>query len=131
MLESLFNKSRGLKPCNFIKKRLQHRCFPVNLTKFLRSAFFIEHLLFYEYLAFYFNANRIKSYVSLTLRQWFVTTKFCLISLKKFFRKKVFGKSGELNPLFLIIIIMQINIYGLLTISCNFRSRDQPSFKIL
>ena len=27
----------GLKACNFIKKRLQHRCFPVNLMKFLRT----------------------------------------------------------------------------------------------
>ena len=23
--------------CNFIKKRLQHRCFPVNIAKFLRT----------------------------------------------------------------------------------------------
>ena len=34
----------GLKACNFIKKRLQHRCFPVNIAKFLRTAFSIEHL---------------------------------------------------------------------------------------
>ena len=34
MLESLFN--------NFTKKRLQHWCFPVNIAKFLRTAFFIE-----------------------------------------------------------------------------------------
>ena len=33
-----------LKACNFIEKRLQHRCFPVNTAKFLRTAFFIEHL---------------------------------------------------------------------------------------
>ena len=31
-LESLF----CLKTCNFIKKRSQHRCFPVNIAKFLR-----------------------------------------------------------------------------------------------
>ena len=30
--------------CTFIKKRLQHRCFPVNIEQFLRTAFFIEHL---------------------------------------------------------------------------------------
>ena len=29
---------------NFIKKRLQHRFFPVNIAKFLRTTFFIEHL---------------------------------------------------------------------------------------
>ena len=27
----------GFKTCNFLKKRLQHRCFPVNITKFLRT----------------------------------------------------------------------------------------------
>ena len=26
-------------PCNFIKKRLWHKCFPVNFVKFLRTAF--------------------------------------------------------------------------------------------
>ena len=30
--------------CNFIKKRLQHRRFPVNIAKFLWTALFIEHL---------------------------------------------------------------------------------------
>ena len=34
MLESLFNKIAGLKVCNFIKKRLQNRCFPVKFVKF-------------------------------------------------------------------------------------------------
>ena len=28
-----------LKVCNFIKKRLQHRCFPVNIPKVLETAF--------------------------------------------------------------------------------------------
>ena len=35
---------KNLKAFNFIKKRPQHRCFPVNIAKFLRTAFFIEHL---------------------------------------------------------------------------------------
>ena len=30
VLESLFKKVAGLWPCNFIKKRPQHRCSPVN-----------------------------------------------------------------------------------------------------
>ena len=30
--------------CNFIKKRLQHRCFPMKLTKSLRAPFFTEHI---------------------------------------------------------------------------------------
>ena len=43
MLEPLFNKVTGLLACNFIKKRLQHGCFPVNIAKFLRKALLIEH----------------------------------------------------------------------------------------
>ena len=31
--ESLFDKVAGLKVCNFIKKRLKHSCFPVNIEK--------------------------------------------------------------------------------------------------
>ena len=32
------------KACNFIKKRFQHKCFPVNIVKFLRTAYFTEIL---------------------------------------------------------------------------------------
>ena len=37
VLESLFNKIADLSACSFIKKRLQNRCFPVILAKFLRT----------------------------------------------------------------------------------------------
>ena len=37
VLESLLNKVAGFQVCNFIKKILQHRCFPVNIAKFLRA----------------------------------------------------------------------------------------------
>ena len=36
MLESLFNEVADVKACNFIKKTLQHRCFPVNIVKLLK-----------------------------------------------------------------------------------------------
>ena len=36
VLESLFNKGAGIQACNFIKKRLQQKCFPVNIAKFLK-----------------------------------------------------------------------------------------------
>ena len=39
MLEPLFKNVAGLKACN-IKKRLQHRHFPVTFAKFLRAPFF-------------------------------------------------------------------------------------------
>ena len=35
----------NLRSETLLKKRLQHRCFTVNFAKFLRTFFFIEHLL--------------------------------------------------------------------------------------
>ena len=43
MLESLFNKFIGLQACNFTKKRLQHRRFPVNIANF-KNTYFEKHL---------------------------------------------------------------------------------------
>ena len=42
VLESIFNKAAGLKVCNSIKKRLQHRCFPMKFAKFLGKPFFTK-----------------------------------------------------------------------------------------
>ena len=39
-----FNEVAGLRPTTLLKKRLWHRCFPVNFAKFLRTPFFKEHL---------------------------------------------------------------------------------------
>ena len=38
-----FNKVAGLRTCNFIKKRHQHKSFPVKSAKFLRTLFFTKH----------------------------------------------------------------------------------------
>ena len=35
----LFNKVAGLRPATLLKKKLWHRCFPINFVKFLRTAF--------------------------------------------------------------------------------------------
>ena len=49
MLESLFNTAAGLLASNFIKKRLHHRRFLVNMAKYLRTSmiegFFCENRL--------------------------------------------------------------------------------------
>ena len=39
VFESLCNKVGGLQACNCIKSRLQHRWFPMNIAKFLRTTF--------------------------------------------------------------------------------------------
>ena len=43
---SQLNNKQTSKACNFIKKRLWQRCFPVNFVKFLRTPFLTEHLWF-------------------------------------------------------------------------------------
>ena len=44
LCQSLFlNKVPGLKPSTLLKKRLWHRCFPVNFAKFLRTPFLTDH----------------------------------------------------------------------------------------
>ena len=50
VLESLFYKVETPQACNFIKKRLIHRCFLVKLAKFLRTPILkniCERLLLY------------------------------------------------------------------------------------
>ena len=42
MLESPFNKFAAFKPCNILKKRLQHRCFSVNIAKILRTLILVK-----------------------------------------------------------------------------------------
>ena len=44
MPETFFIKVAGLRPATLLKKCRWHRCFPVNLAKFLRTSFFTEHL---------------------------------------------------------------------------------------
>ena len=39
-----FNEITGFRFATLLRKRLQHRCFPANIAKFLRAALFPEHL---------------------------------------------------------------------------------------
>ena len=41
---SFFNKVASLRFATLLKKRLWHRCFPLNFAKFLRTSFLTEHL---------------------------------------------------------------------------------------
>ena len=44
VLESHFKKVAGLEARKSMKRKLQHRCFPMNIAKFLKTAFSVEHL---------------------------------------------------------------------------------------
>ena len=52
MMEFLSNKVAGPQASNFMKKRLQHRCFSVKLAKSLRTAFLknTSGVCFWKYL---------------------------------------------------------------------------------
>ena len=47
-MQPLFNNFAGRQACNFIEMRLQRRCFPVNISKFLRIAFLENTFAFGE-----------------------------------------------------------------------------------
>ena len=65
----------ALRPRTLLKWRLWHRCFLVNLAKFLRSAFFIEHLWWLFLNLKHYNCNSV---FALNLFH------FSLLSLKNF-----------------------------------------------
>ena len=61
--------------CNFIKKRLQHRCFPVNIAKFLRITFFIEHVCWPLLFCTFFSAA---CFSILSYQIYITNTKKCI-----------------------------------------------------
>ena len=70
--KSLFKKTYRLKARNFILKRLQHRCFPVRLTKFFKTRFLVENLqwllLHLRWLLLYFFLRKqLNSYLEILL----------------------------------------------------------------
>ena len=70
-----FNKVAGLSPAILSKKRLWHRCFPVNFAKFLRASFFIEHL-WWLLLVVLDNLLKLRNQVNV----YFTLRKKCLFS---------------------------------------------------
>ena len=69
-----FNKVAGPQNCYFIKKRLQHRFFPVKFAKFLRAPCFTSTVAASE--SFGFPAC---NFMKKKLRQRFFFCKFCKI----------------------------------------------------
>ena len=64
MLKSLFDRNTGMKTFKVIKKRLQHRCLPVNIAKSLRTPFLSEHL---SGGCFCITPTQVKDFLSLKL----------------------------------------------------------------
>ena len=87
ILKSLFNKVAGLRSCNFIRKRLRHRCFAVKFEEFLRTTFlkntssgcFCSWTLSFSIMDFESFENNV---IWLELRQcieWYKEREYCLL----------------------------------------------------
>ena len=66
VLESVFNKVAGVTACNFITKKVKHRCFPVKFTKFLRIPILnniSKRLLLY----LHYNSHIIFTFITFTI----------------------------------------------------------------
>ena len=77
----LWNK--GLRPATLFKKRLWHRCFLVNLAKFLRTPFLIEHL-WWLLLAGYISSPKVN---------WFVVKIRVRIWISSFYQLSIYLRS--------------------------------------
>ena len=61
-------KLQAFQTYNFIKMRLQHRCLPVNIAQFLRTAFFFgEHLWPWKKQQVFKDTKSLKSFCSRTI----------------------------------------------------------------
>ena len=87
-LESPFNKVASLKAFNFIKKRLQHMCFPVHIANFLRTLFY-KHL-WWLFLTRRFFFSELK-YTTFDL----LNTNIFVVCLKYWGKYKLFEKFFE------------------------------------
>ena len=107
VLESLFNKVAGLKVCNFIKKTLRHRRFPV---KFSRTSYFKKqfwwlllsiHLRLHKY--FLLNMFHVELISWCGILQYIYTRLYqcCFFKYRKArsIRPDVFCKKGVLKIL--------------------------------
>ena len=87
VLESLLNIAAGLKTSLHRPERLLHRCFPVNIVKFLRAPIFKEHLL--RLLFYYLIASRSVTYFApqylINLTWLFLLTIFLLHNFYSYF----------------------------------------------
>ena len=97
-----FNKVAGLRPATLLKKRLWHRCFPVNFTKFLRTTFFIEHVW---WLLLYISVNDM--YIVHQLTSLALATKlFDFVSMLQIY---VINFGNKVKCVFLFIAMVWAN----------------------
>ena len=106
MLESLYNKTAGLQDCDLIKKKLQHRCFHVNIAKFLSAPILkniCERLRLTHHEVkqlLYPSCIQLRSWTRTARRKFFVHLKKKRNSISKKRRKTKKSYSDRLQVLF-------------------------------
>ena len=115
ILASVFNNFSGLQAGSFFKKRLQHRCFPANIAKFLTTTFLnnIWERLKSEYIKKWNQGKQVfckKGVLEYLLK---ITGKHLYRSL--FFNEVTGYRSATLlkSDMFTISILLKPNAYGL------------------
>ena len=81
---SLFNKITGLQAYDFIKKRIQHRCFPVNVAKSFKNNYLEEHQWKTAYTSTSSSTNSFYWYFNIE-SQMNVNYFFCFFDLIMYF----------------------------------------------
>ena len=73
----------GLRPATLLKKRLRHKCFPVNFSKFLKTHFFTELLrwLLRPILKPLDSQTQLCKWVSKLVTIWFISTFLVLVGI--------------------------------------------------
>ena len=110
VLETVFSKVAGFKACNFITKKVQHRCFPVKFAKFLRIPILkniCERLLLYLHYNshHHFNFHHVHYHQKQPLAgvlQNRCSGKFCLCHRETPVLESLFNKVADLRPATLI-----------------------------
>ena len=108
-----FNKVAGLRSTTLLKKRLQHRFFPLNFSKFLRTSFLTEHL---RWLLLYviFREAVCKVHILVTafvLYAWIYIYKYiCMLCYVQC------NARDKFNPTFLQALILSLTFLTLQTV---------------
>ena len=95
-----------VKACNFIKKTLQHRCFPMNIAKFLRTPILRniwEQLLLETQTYITYPWSALLSLVEKSLIGWFINAQ-----------KYIFRLSSNLGPKQYFKILRTVDCYQIL-----------------
>ena len=79
-----FNEVTSLRPGTLLRKRLRHRCFPVNFAKFLRTPFITEQLQWLLLFSLYHKINPVKLHANFMQKSLLTKIKSlqCLTSIK-------------------------------------------------